>query len=122
MSRSCCLPRRPFTQREGAVQAPPISLELGNWNVVEKCRRSELSLFDGFIDDAGCKAHLDARIAAAPMAKVSEWLAEPPHAEHIGLLAAKIPDSIAMALDGSTGNLPDAIPWSCRWVLNVTLF
>jgi quinol monooxygenase YgiN len=48
-------------------------------------------IFDAFADDAGRKAHLAGRIAAALMAKAPELLAEPPQIEHVDVLAAKIP-------------------------------
>lgn len=48
-------------------------------------------IFDAFADEAGRKAHLAGRIAAALMAKAPELLAEPPQIEQVDVLAAKIP-------------------------------
>ncbi|HMK74181.1 MAG TPA: hypothetical protein VK454_12625, partial [Myxococcaceae bacterium] len=48
-------------------------------------------IFDAFLDDAGRKAHLAGRIAAALMARASELLAKAPVIEPVDVLAAKLP-------------------------------
>jgi quinol monooxygenase YgiN len=48
-------------------------------------------IFDVFPDDAGRKAHLAGRVAAALMASASELLAKPPAIEPVDVLAAKLP-------------------------------
>ena len=48
-------------------------------------------IFDAFPDDAGRKAHLAGRIAAALMARASELLAKAPVIEPVDVLAAKLP-------------------------------
>jgi len=52
---------------------------------------STFGIFDAFPDDAGRKAHLGGRIAAALMAKAGELLASPPQIEQVDVLAAKLP-------------------------------
>ena len=52
---------------------------------------STFGVFDAFADDAGRKAHLGGRIAAALMAKAGELLAEPPNIEPHDVIAAKLP-------------------------------
>lgn len=53
--------------------------------------KTEFGIFDAFPDDAGRKAHLEGRIAAALMAKAGELLAEPPRIDGVDLLASKLP-------------------------------
>ncbi|MGZ5969238.1 MAG: putative quinol monooxygenase [Polyangiales bacterium] len=53
--------------------------------------KTEFGIFDTFPDDAGRKAHLNGKIAAALMAKAPELLAEPPKIDGVDLLAAKLP-------------------------------
>ncbi|MGZ3421158.1 MAG: putative quinol monooxygenase [Polyangiales bacterium] len=53
--------------------------------------KTEFGIFDTFPDDAGRKAHLNGKIAAALMAKAPELLAEPPKIDGVDLLAAKQP-------------------------------
>ena len=48
-------------------------------------------IFDTFGDDAGRRAHLEGRIAAALMGKADELLASPPDIKPIDVLAAKLP-------------------------------
>ncbi len=50
---------------------------------------STFGIFDTFGDEAGRKAHLEGRIAAALMAKAPELLAKPPVIEQVELLAVK---------------------------------
>jgi quinol monooxygenase YgiN len=52
---------------------------------------STFAIFDAFADDAGRKAHLAGKIAAALMAKAPELLAEAPKIEQVDVLAAKLP-------------------------------
>jgi quinol monooxygenase YgiN len=52
---------------------------------------STFGIFDAFPSDAGRRAHLSGRVAAALMAKASEMLAKPPAIEKIDVLAAKLP-------------------------------
>jgi quinol monooxygenase YgiN len=47
-------------------------------------------IFDAFADEAGRKAHLEGRLAAALMAKAPELLAEAPVIEKIDVLASKV--------------------------------
>jgi quinol monooxygenase YgiN len=51
--------------------------------------RSEFGIFDAFADEAGRRAHLQGRIAAALMARADELLAEPPSIREVDVLAAK---------------------------------
>ena len=48
-------------------------------------------IFDAFSDEAGRRAHLEGRVAAALMANASELLAQPPVIEKADILAAKLP-------------------------------
>lgn len=48
-------------------------------------------IFDAFPNEAGRKAHLAGRVAAALMARASELLAQPPKIEQLDVLAAKLP-------------------------------
>ena len=48
-------------------------------------------IFDAFPDEAGRKAHLSGRVAAALTAKASELFAQPPQIEEVNVLAAKLP-------------------------------
>lgn len=48
-------------------------------------------IFDAFPDDAGRKAHLSGRVAAALMAKAADLLSQPPAIEMVDVLAAKLP-------------------------------
>jgi quinol monooxygenase YgiN len=50
---------------------------------------STFGVFDTFADEAGRKAHLEGRIAAALMAKAPELLASPPVIEQVDLIAVK---------------------------------
>ena len=51
---------------------------------------STFAIFDVFPDDTGRRAHLAGPIAAALMAKASEFLAQPPTIEKLDILAAKL--------------------------------
>jgi quinol monooxygenase YgiN len=53
--------------------------------------KTEFGIFDAFPDEAGRKAHIEGRIAAALMAKADELLAVPPKIEPVDLLATKLP-------------------------------
>jgi len=48
-------------------------------------------IFDAFPDEAGRKAHLTGKVAAALMAKASQLFAQPPVIEKADVLAAKLP-------------------------------
>ena len=48
-------------------------------------------IFDAFPDEAGRKAHLSGRVAAALTAKASELFVQPPQIEEVNVLAAKLP-------------------------------
>jgi quinol monooxygenase YgiN len=50
---------------------------------------STFGIFDAFGDEAGRKAHLAGRLAAALMAKAGELLAESPKIESVDVLASK---------------------------------
>ncbi len=52
---------------------------------------STFGIFDAFPDEAGRKAHLSGKVAAALMAKAGELLAKPPSIENVDVLAAKLP-------------------------------
>ena len=52
---------------------------------------STFGIFDAFPSDAGRKAHLSGKVAAALMAKASNILAKPPVIENIDVLATKLP-------------------------------
>lgn len=52
---------------------------------------STFGIFDAFPSDAGRKAHLSGKVAAALMAKASDILAKPPVIENIDVLATKLP-------------------------------
>jgi quinol monooxygenase YgiN len=52
---------------------------------------STFGIFDAFPDDAGRRAHLNGRLAAALMAKASDLFASPPSISQLDLLAAKLP-------------------------------
>jgi quinol monooxygenase YgiN len=56
-----------------------------------KLAPSTFGIFDAFPDEAGRRAHLAGKVAAARMANASELLAKPPHLEKIDVLAAKLP-------------------------------
>lgn len=48
-------------------------------------------IFDAFPDEAGRKAHLAGRVAAALMAQAKELFAQPPKIEQLDVLASKLP-------------------------------
>ena len=48
-------------------------------------------IVDAFPDDAGRRAHLSGKVAAALMANALELLATPPSIEKVDVLAAKLP-------------------------------
>jgi len=52
---------------------------------------STFGIFDAFPDESGRKAHLNGKVAAALMAKVSDLLAQPPVIERVDVLATKLP-------------------------------
>jgi quinol monooxygenase YgiN len=52
---------------------------------------STFGIFDAFPDDAGRRAHLSGRVAAALMAKAPDLLTQPPIIEMVDVLAAKLP-------------------------------
>jgi quinol monooxygenase YgiN len=52
---------------------------------------STFGIFDAFPDDAGRKAHLSGKVAAALMARASELFSQPPSIEMVDVLAAKLP-------------------------------
>jgi quinol monooxygenase YgiN len=49
-------------------------------------------IFDVFPDEAGRKAHLSGKVAAALMAKAPELLVQGPNIEKIDILASKLPN------------------------------
>jgi quinol monooxygenase YgiN len=51
---------------------------------------STFAIFDAFHDEAGRRAHLAGRLAAALMAKAPDLLAKPPVIEQVDVLAAKV--------------------------------
>ncbi len=52
--------------------------------------RKSFGIVDAFDDPADRQAHLDGPIAAAPMAKAGELLAQPPKIEMVDFLAARM--------------------------------
>ena len=54
---------------------------------------STFGIFDAFPDEAGRRAHLSGRIAAALMAKASELLASAPEIQSVDIVAAKLPQT-----------------------------
>ena len=52
---------------------------------------STFGIFDGFPDEAGRKAHLSGKVAAALMARADDLFSTPPVIEKIEVLAAKLP-------------------------------
>jgi quinol monooxygenase YgiN len=52
---------------------------------------STFGIFDAFPTDAGRKAHLTGKVAAALMAKAPDLLAQPPVIENVDVLAVKLP-------------------------------
>jgi quinol monooxygenase YgiN len=52
---------------------------------------STFGIFDAFPDDAGRRAHLSGKVAAALMAKAPELFATPPAIEKVDVLSAKLP-------------------------------
>src|SRR6476659_440073 len=52
---------------------------------------STFGIFVAFPADAGRKAHLSGKVAAALMAKASDLLAKPPVIENVDVLATKLP-------------------------------
>jgi quinol monooxygenase YgiN len=74
---------------EGALPLAQDEAKTVVWFAI-KLGPSEFGIFDAFADDAGRKAHLSGRIAAALMAKASELLAEPPRIDNVDVLAAKV--------------------------------
>ena len=52
---------------------------------------STFGIFDAFPDEAGRKAHLGGKVAAALMAKAGELFSQPPAIEMVDVLAAKLP-------------------------------
>jgi quinol monooxygenase YgiN len=51
--------------------------------------KSTFGIFDAFAGESGRQAHLNGRVAAALMAKASEFLAKPPVIENVDVLAVK---------------------------------
>ena len=51
---------------------------------------STFAIFDAFNDEAGRKAHLAGRLAAALMAKAPDLLAQPPVIEQVDVMASKV--------------------------------
>ena len=51
---------------------------------------STFAIFDAFNDEAGRKAHLGGRLAAALMAKAPDLLAKPPVIEQVDVMASKV--------------------------------
>ena len=51
---------------------------------------STFGIFDAFPDEAGRRAHLSGKVAAALMANAAELVSKPPAIEQIDVLAAKL--------------------------------
>jgi quinol monooxygenase YgiN len=52
---------------------------------------AKFGIFDAFPDEAGRRAHLSGKVAAALMAGAADLLAKPPSIEKVDVLAAKLP-------------------------------
>lgn len=52
---------------------------------------SSFGIFDAFPDEAGRRAHLSGRVAAALMAKASDLLSAPPSIEQVDTFVSKLP-------------------------------
>ena len=52
---------------------------------------STFGIFDAFPDEAGRRAHLSGKVAAALMANAAELFSKPPAIEQIDVLAVKLP-------------------------------
>ncbi|MDB5446437.1 MAG: antibiotic biosynthesis monooxygenase [Phenylobacterium sp.] len=52
---------------------------------------ASFAIFDAFPDEAGRKAHLSGKVAAALMQKADELFARPPRIEQIDVIASKLP-------------------------------
>ena len=52
---------------------------------------SSFGIFDAFPDEAGRRAHLSGRVAAALMAKASDLLSAPPTIEQVDTFVSKLP-------------------------------
>jgi quinol monooxygenase YgiN len=52
---------------------------------------SSFGIFDAFPDEAGRRAHLTGRVAAALMAKAADLLAAPPQIEQVDTFVSKLP-------------------------------
>ena len=70
-------------------QAEPLTGVTLRW-FLPKLGLSTFGIFDAFPEDTGRHAHLAGHIAAAPMAKAPELLAQPPTIEPVDILAAKL--------------------------------
>ena len=79
--------------REGlsTVQAEPGT---SAWFAI-RMGASTFGIFDAFPDEAGRKAHLSGRLAAALTAKAPQLFARPPAIEKLEILAAKLPGALA---------------------------
>ena len=52
---------------------------------------ASFAIFDAFPDEAGRKAHLNGKVAAALMERAEELFAKPPQIREIDVLASKLP-------------------------------
>ncbi len=52
---------------------------------------SSFGIFDAFPDEAGRRAHLNGRVAAALMAKAGDLLSAPPTIEQVDTFVSKLP-------------------------------
>ena len=52
---------------------------------------STFGIFDAFPDEAGRRAHLAGKVAAALVEKAGEFFATPPSIQKVDILAAKLP-------------------------------
>lgn len=59
-----------------------------SWYAIEEAP-GQFAIFDTFDTEADRQAHLDGKVAATLMAKVSELFSEPPQIHKISILAAK---------------------------------
>lgn len=59
-----------------------------SWYAIEEAP-GQFAIFDTFDSEQDRQTHLDGKVAAALMAKASEFLSEPPQIHKISILAAK---------------------------------
>jgi len=74
---------------KGALPLVEAEPETRTWYAIRE-GPGQYGIFDTFPSDAGRKAHLSGKVAAALMAKAGELFAKPPSIHEIDVLAAKL--------------------------------